>query len=63
MHSNNLLASCTSCLIIPIFDSFNTFLQAEVPLIDILYHSTLRLYRSLLLRFILLKVISDEMMC
>ena len=34
--------------VIPIFDSFNTFLQAEEPLIHILYHSTLRLYRSLL---------------
>ena len=39
--------------VIPIFDSFNTFLQAEEPLIHILYHSTLRLHRSLLSRFIL----------
>ena len=37
--------------VIPIFDSYNTFLQAEEPLIHILYHSTLRLYRSLLPRF------------
>ena len=40
------------------FDSFNTFLQAEVPLTHILYYSTLRLYRSLLSRFILSEVIS-----
>ena len=37
----------------PILDSFNTFLQAEETLIidsyAVLYHSTLRLYRSLLL--------------
>ena len=48
---------------IPIFDSFNTFLQAEEPLIprttDILYHSTLLLHCSLLLRFILSEVISE----
>ena len=44
--------------VIPLFDSFNTFLQAEEPAIHILYHSTLRLYRSLLSRFILLEVIS-----
>ena len=40
----------------PIFDSFNTFLQAEEILIidsyTVLYHSTLRLYRSLLSAFI-----------
>ena len=46
--------------VIPIFDSFNTFLQAEEPLIHILYHSTLHLYRSLLSRFILLEVISES---
>ena len=39
--------------VISVFDSFNTFLQAEEPLIHILYYSTLRLYRSLLSRFIL----------
>ena len=39
--------------VIPVFNSFNTFLQAEEPLIHILYHSTLRLYRSLLSIFIL----------
>ena len=48
---------------IPIFDSFNTFLQAEEPLIqrttDILYHSTLLLHCSLLLRFIMSEVISE----
>ena len=34
--------------VIPIFDSFNFCLQAEEPLIHVLYYSTLRLYRSLL---------------
>ena len=43
---------------IPIFDGFNAFLQAKEPLIHILYHYTLRLYCSLLSRFILLEVIS-----
>ena len=43
-----------------IFDSFNTFLQADEPLVHILYHATLRLYRSLLLRLILLEVISES---
>ena len=45
----------------PIFDSFSTFLQAEETLIidsyTVLYHSTLRLYRSLLSTFILSEVI------
>ena len=35
-------------------------MQAEEPLIHILYHSTLRLYHSLLARFILLDVISES---
>ena len=39
--------------VIQIFDSFNTFLQAEEPLIYILYHSTLCLYHSLPSRFII----------
>ena len=39
--------------LIPVFDSFSTFLQAEEPLIHILYHSHLRLYRSLLSKSIL----------
>ena len=43
-----------------IFNSFKTFLQAKEPLIHILYHSTLRLYRSLLSRFILLEVVSES---
>ena len=34
--------------VILIFDSFNTFMQAEESLIHIFYHATLRLYRSLL---------------
>ena len=46
--------------IIPILNSFKTFLQAKEPLIHILYHSTLRLYRSLLSRFILLEVVSES---
>ena len=46
--------------VIPIFDNFDTSLQAEKPLIHIFYHSTLRLYRLLLSRFILLKVISES---
>ena len=45
--------------VIPIFDRFDTFLQAEELLIHILYHSFLRLYRLLLSRFILLEVISE----
>ncbi len=39
--------------VIPIFDSFNTFLQSEAPLIHMLYQCTIRLYCSLLSRFIL----------
>ena len=46
--------------VIPIFDYVDTFLLAEEPLIHILYHSTLRLYCSLLSRFILLEVISES---
>ena len=46
--------------VIPIFDSFNTFLQADEPLIHTLYHSSLRLYRSLVSIFILLEVISES---
>ena len=45
--------------VIPIFDRFNMFLQAEEPLIRMLYHSTLRLHHSFLLRFILLEVIAE----
>ena len=50
--------------VIPIFDSFNTFLPVEEPLIYILYHdhSTLRLYYSLLSRFILLEFIWESLM-
>ena len=54
---------------IPIPDSFNTFLLGEEPLIHMnhtepLYHSTLRLYRLLLSRFILREVTteSDDML-
>ena len=39
--------------VIPIFDSFNTFLQADEPLTHKLYHSSLRLYRLLVSIFIL----------
>ena len=50
--------------VIPIFDSFYTFSQSEQHMIHILYHSSLLLYRSLLSRFILPKVISksDDML-
>ena len=37
--------------VIPIFDRFDTFLQAEELLIHILYHSFLRLYRLLFFFF------------
>ena len=43
-----------------IFDSFKNFLEAEEPLINILYHFTLRLCRSLLSGFILPEVISES---
>ena len=46
--------------IIPIFGTFNTFLQPEEPLIHILHHFTLYLYRSLLSRFILPQVILES---
>ena len=46
--------------VIPIFDSFDTFLQNEEPLIQILYHSTLRFCHSLLSRFTLREVISGS---
>ena len=46
--------------VIPIFDSFNTFLQSEAPLIHILHQCTIRLYRLLLSRFICPQVISSS---
>ena len=51
--------------VIPISDSFNTFLRGEEPLIhmnhiELLYHSTLRLYRLLLSRFILREATSES---
>ena len=46
--------------VIPIFDSFNTFLQSEEPLIHVLQQSAIRLYRSLLTRFIRAEVISSS---
>ena len=46
--------------VIPIFHCFNNFLQAEDPLIHILYHFTLRLYCSLRSRFFLFEVISES---
>ena len=48
---------------VPIFDSFNTFLQADEPLIYILYHSSLHFYCLLLSKFILLKLSRNQMMC
>ena len=46
--------------VIPIFDTFNTFFQSEEPLIHMLYQCAMRLYRSLLLRFIHPHVISSS---
>ena len=46
--------------VIPISDSFNTFLQADEPLIHTLYHSSFRLYCSLVSIFILFEVISES---
>ena len=46
--------------VISVFDSFDTFLQIEEPLIHLLYHSTLHLYRSILSRFTLPEVISES---
>ena len=46
--------------IIPIFDAFNTFLQAEEPLSLILFHFTVRFHRPILSRFILPEVISKS---
>ena len=45
--------------VIPIFDSFNTFLQSEEPLIHVLFQSGMRLYGSLLTRFVLPEVIAS----
>ena len=45
---------------IPIFDSFNTFLQATEPLIHVLHQSTFHLYQSLLSRFVLPEVVTDR---
>ena len=44
--------------VIPTFDAYNTFLQAQEPLVHLLYQSTVRLLRSLLSRFILPEVLS-----
>ena len=46
--------------VIPMFDIFNTFLQAKEPLSLILFHFTVHLYCSLLSRFILPEVISES---
>ena len=45
---------------IPIFDSFNTFLQATEPLIHVLHQATSNLYQSLLSRFVLPEVVTDH---
>ena len=49
--------------LIPIFDSFSTFLQAEEPLIHILYHSQLRLYPHYFQNLPYLKLSQNQMMC
>lgn len=46
--------------VIPLFDSYNTFLHAEEPLIHVLYQSTIRLYCSLLSRFTLSEKIASS---
>ena len=46
--------------VIQIFDSFNTFLQNEEPLIHVLYHCTLCFCHSLLSRLILREVVSES---
>ena len=45
---------------IPIFDSFNTFLEATEPLIHAFHQSTFHLYQSLLSRFVLPEVVTDH---
>ena len=45
--------------VIPMFDSYNTFLQAPEPLVHLLHQSTTRLLHSLLSRFVLPEVISS----
>ena len=62
MHLNNLLEKLYVMFlqsVVVTFNSFNTFPQSEEQIIDILYHSNLRLYRSLLSRFILPEVILE----
>ena len=46
--------------VIPIFDIFNIFLQAEESLSLILFHLLYIFYRSLLSRFILPEIISES---
>ena len=41
--------------VIPLFDSFNTFLQAEEPFIHVLYQSTMRLPEPLLPKLFIIK--------
>ena len=45
--------------VIPIFDSFDQFLQAEEPFIHILYHYTLFLFQDLSYQ----KLSQNQMMC
>ena len=45
---------------IPIFDSFNTFLQVTEPLIHVLHQSIFHLYQSLLSRLVLPEVVADS---
>ena len=62
MHLNNLSEKLYVMFlqsVVVTFNSFNTFPQSEEQIIDILYHSNLRLYRSLLSRFILPEVILE----
>ena len=62
MHLNNLLEKLYVMFlqsVVVTFNSFNTFPQSEEQIIDILYHSNLRLYRSLFSRFNLPEVILE----
>ena len=45
--------------VMPVFDSFNTFLQSEKPLIHMLPQSTIPLCRSMLTSFVRPQVISS----
>ena len=47
-------------LVMPVFDQFNTFLQSEEPLVDLLHESTIKLYKGLLSNFIKTEILSKS---